>query len=218
MVPQAIRIAEKAFQKYKTRDPFEIIEDRHIKLKYFERPEDLLGFYTVMNKRQIIGLNTAADDMQKLTGAIHEIGHSLNDYRFAASGGHFADFRFFSFSVMPAESNANLAGAHLFIPDEYILDTIHYTDFRKTVEYIGEHREAFRSDRAKLAFEEEQMQEFYDMHSDLPSFSEIAADLGVAAGVVKYKCKALNYKGYDLPNIPETRSDFLRNWRGTLEN
>ena len=31
MVPQAIRMAQSAFKKYKTRDPYEIIDARHIK-------------------------------------------------------------------------------------------------------------------------------------------------------------------------------------------
>ena len=57
------------------------------------------------------------------------------------------------------------------------------------------------------------MQEFYYDHLELPSYEQLAAELGVDVGIVKFKFKALNYKDYDLPNIPETRSDFLRNWK-----
>ena len=213
MIPQAIQMAENAFRKYGTRDPFAIMEARNIKLKYFEEPEELLGFYTVLNRRQIIGLNSAAGPVQQLTGAIHELGHSLNDYRFAASGSRFTDFKFFSFSNAPSEANANLTGAHLFIPDEPILQRICYSDYRETVAAIGRQIEEYRSDRAKLAFEEETLQEFYDNHSDLPSYDQLAEEFGVDAGVVKFKFRALRYKGYEIPNLPETRSDFLKNWR-----
>ena len=33
MIPQSIKLAESAVQKYKTRDPFEIIEQRKIKFR-----------------------------------------------------------------------------------------------------------------------------------------------------------------------------------------
>lgn len=51
----------------------------------------------------------------------------------------------------------------------------------------------------------------------MPSFEQLAAELGVDVGVVKFKFKALTYKEYDLPNIPETQSDFLKNWQRSLE-
>jgi len=35
----------------------------------------------------------------------------------------------------------------------------------------------------------------------------------VDPGVIQFKFKALSYKGYELPNLPETRSDFLKNWQ-----
>ena len=217
MVPQALRMAESAFKRYKTRDPFEIIDARRIKLKDFLMPETLLGFFTVMNRKQVIGLNQAADEVQRLSGAIHELGHSLNDYKAAASGGRFDDYKFFSMSNAPSEFNANLTGADLFIPDEFILDKISYNDYVRLVQYINEHIDHYRTERARMQFEEEQIQEFYDCHSDMPSFEQLAAKLGVDVGVVKFKFKALTYKEYDLPNIPETQSDFLRNWQKTPE-
>lgn len=214
MIPQAIRMAEGAFRRYKTRNPYEIIEARNILLKEFIAPQSLLGFYTVMNRRQIIGINKNTDNVQKTTGLIHEIGHSLNDYRLASSGNRFDDdFWFFSMSDAPCEYNANLAGADLFIPDEFILQRIAYDDYVHLIKYIDKHIDNYRSDRAKMRFEEEKMQEFYYDHPELPSYEQLAAELGVDVGIVKFKFKALNCKDYDLPNIPETRSDFLRNWK-----
>ena len=213
MVPQALRMAESAYKKYKTRDPVELIDARHIKLKDFIDPYTLLGFFTVMNRKQVIGLNRAADPVQRLSGAIHELGHSLNDYRAAASGGRFDDYKFFSLSNAPSEFNANLTGAELFIPDEYILDKIHYEAYQRLVAYINGHIDLYRTERARMQFEEEQIQEFYDCHSDMPSYEQLACELGVDVGVVKFKFKALAYKEYDLPNLPETQSDFLKNWQ-----
>ena len=41
MVPQGIRMAQSAFRKYKTRDPYEIIDARRIRLWPFSQPEML---------------------------------------------------------------------------------------------------------------------------------------------------------------------------------
>ena len=94
MVPEALRMAEKEFKQHHTRDPYEIIEAKSIKLRIFDKPESLLGFFTVMNRKQIIGINAAADEVQRKTGAIHELDHSLNDYRAAVSGNRFDDYKF----------------------------------------------------------------------------------------------------------------------------
>ena len=213
MVPQAIRMAEKAFKRYRTRNPFEIIEARKIKLMEYDQPKTLLGFYTVMNRTQVIGINNAADEVQRRTGAIHELGHSLNDYKLAVSGNCFDDFRFFSMSCAPTEFNANLTGADLFIADEYILDRICYEPYVRLTGYISEHIDHFRTERERTRFEEEQMLDFYSSFPDIPSYDRLAADLGVDVGVVKFKFKALGCKGYELPNLPETQSDFLKNWQ-----
>lgn len=218
MVPQALRMAEKAYNKYHTRNPFEIIDSKRIKLKDFTSPDSLLGFYTVLNRKQIIGLNENADPVQRLTGAIHELGHSLNDYKLAAAGSRFGDYRFFSLSCAPAEFNANLAGADLCLDDDYILESISYSDYEKLLAYIREHIGSCRTDHAKMQFEEEQMREFYECHEGMPSFEQLASELKVDIGVVKFKFKALSYKNYELPNIPETRCDFLTNWRSTQQS
>ena len=83
--------------------------------------------------------------------------------------------------------------------------------------YIREHIGSCRTDHAKMQFEEEQMREFYECHEGMPSFEQLASELKVDIGVVKFKFKALSYKNYELPNIPETRCDFLTNWRSTQQ-
>lgn len=206
-------MAENAFKRYKTRDPYEIVEKRHIFLREFDKPASLLGFFTVSNRKQVIGINSAADDVQRRTGLMHEIGHSLNDYRTAASGQRFNDdYKFFSLSNAPCEFNANLTAADLFIEDDVVLERIHYDDYKRLMAYMNELMGHYKTTSEKVRFEEEQLQEFYDDHSDLPSYEQLACELGVDVGMVKFKIKALGYKDYDIPNLPETQSDFLKNW------
>lgn len=217
MVPQAIRMAELAYKKFKTRDPYDIIDRKNIKIWLFSEPESLLGFYKVMNRKQYIGLNAEADEVEKKTGAIHELGHALIDYKVAASGTEFrdsfADYRSFSFSNAPSEFHANLTGADLCIDDDFILNSIHYEPYCRVIAYINEHIGEYRSAKAKMQFEEEQLQEFYEYNSDIPSYEQLASELGIAVQMVKFKFKAMTYRDYYLPNIPETESDFLKNWR-----
>ena len=170
-----------------------------------------------MNRRQVIGINRAADAVQRKTGLIHELGHSLNDYKAAASGNHFSDSfedcRLFSFSNAPKEFNANLTGADLCIDDAFILDQIHFLQYQEAVTYISEHIDRYKTPMAKMRFEEERMLDFFYENPDIPSFEMLAGELGVDVQLVKFKFRALNYRGYELPNIPETRSDFLKNWQ-----
>ena len=64
-----------------------------------------------------------------------------------------------------------------------------------------------------MAFEEEQIRDFYESYTDIPSYDQLAMELGVDLGVLKINKKKLRYKDYDLPNLPETRADFLKNWQ-----
>ncbi|MBQ8160789.1 MAG: ImmA/IrrE family metallo-endopeptidase [Clostridia bacterium] len=214
MIPLAVRTAQRAVSRYKTRDPFELAEAKKIKIWPFEQPESLLGLYVVLNRTQYIGINRQADEVQTRTCLLHELGHSLNDYRAAASGHGFSDnFYFFSLSAEPMEEAANMTAAEVCISDDYILDQICYAQYQHTLDYINQHIGSYALPRAQVQFREEQMQEFYDCHPEMPTCGMLAGDLGIAEELVRYKLRILNYKGFDLPNIPETRSDFLRDWK-----
>ena len=214
MIPQAVKTAQRAVSRYKTRDPFELADARHIKLWPFEQPESLLGLYIVLNRTQYIGINRQADETQTRTCLLHELGHSLNDYKAASSGYKFSDnFHFFSMSSAPMEEAANLTAAELYISDEYILDQICYEHYMRTLDYIRQHMESYSLPQAQEQFRDEQMREFYDCHPELPTCDMLAKDLGIAEELVRYKLRILKYKDIDLPNIPETHSDFLRSWK-----
>lgn len=57
------------------------------------------------------------------------------------------------------------------------------------------------------------MRDFYDCHADLPSYEQLAYEFGIDVDLLKFKFTDLRYKGMDMPNIPETQADFLRNWQ-----
>lgn len=81
---------------------------------------------------------------------LHELGHSLNDYRAAASGLEFKDnFGLFSMSTAPMENSANLTAAELYIEDDFILDQIHYEQYQRLVAYINPPCTAMKSGRKK---------------------------------------------------------------------
>ena len=123
MIPQALRMADFCVRKYKTRDPFEIIDRRNIELRWFDA-KNLLGYFRVVNRQQYIGLNCNAESGALRTGAGHELGHSFLDYASASSGMLFQDTMLYSLNNSRSERNANLFDAELLIPDEFTMRNI----------------------------------------------------------------------------------------------
>ena len=211
MVPQAIRMADFCVREYKTRDPFEIIDRRKITLRWF-RGSALLGYYRVSKREQYIGLNENADEGSLRTGAGHELGHSFLDYSSAANGVSFQDTMLYSLDNRRSERNANLFDAELLIDDESILRRLYYQDYLEMTKQIQEDMDKYKTERAKFDFEQEMLREFYDAHGDIPSYEELAYEHGVDEHLIAFKFYGLRSKGYELPNIPETRNDFLKHW------
>lgn len=203
-------MAECAIQKYKTRDPFDIIEQRKIQIRMFTTIPTLLGYFTVMNRKQYIGINANASEEEQIIAAGHELGHSFLDYKTAVSGTHFEDTKAYSISNSRCEINANLFDAELLLEDNYILELIHYDDYRKVKKYIEEHIDEYKDKKAICDFEQEQLINFSECHPDIPTLSCMAAELGTDEHLVEFKLQALRYKGYDIPKLPELKSDFLR--------
>lgn len=212
MIPQAIRMADFCLRTYKTRDPFEIIERRGIILRRI-RATNLLGYFRVHNRSQYIGLNDNADEGSRRTGAGHELGHSFLDLASASKGHVFRDTMLYSLGTSRSERNANLFDAELLIADEQILERIYYEDYVALTSYIQDHLDDYKSDRAKFEFEQDQLMEFYEAHNDMGTFEELAQELGVDQNLIGFKFQSLRSKGLDLPNVPETRSDFLKSWQ-----
>ena len=212
MMPQAISMADYCVRKYKTRDPFEIIDRRNIELRWFDG-RNLLGYFRVVNRQQYIGLNCNAEDGALRTGAGHELGHSFLDYASASSGMLFQDTMLYSLNNSRSERNANLFDAELLIPDNDILDRIYYKEYTLLTQYIQENIEKYKSDRARFEFEQEQMMDFYQSHQDMGTFEDLAEEMNVDVHLVGFKLQCLRAKGLDLPNVPDTKSDFLKSWQ-----
>ena len=135
------------------------------------------------------------------------------DYASASSGMLFQDTMLYSLNNSRSERNANLFDAELLIPDEDILDRIYYEEYSLLTRYIQENIDKYKSDRAKFEFEQEQMMEFYQGHQDMGTLEVLAEELNVDVHLIGFKLQSLRAKGLDLPNVPETRSDFLKSWQ-----
>ncbi|MDY4970090.1 MAG: hypothetical protein SO101_07510, partial [Lachnospiraceae bacterium] len=64
-----IRMAAYAAKIYRTRNPFNIIEQRAINFQTTSRLVDTLGFYAVVNNRRFIRLSASANETEQLMGA-----------------------------------------------------------------------------------------------------------------------------------------------------
>ncbi|MGN0364232.1 MAG: ImmA/IrrE family metallo-endopeptidase, partial [Bilifractor sp.] len=80
MIDNPIRAANYAYHKYNTRNPYEIIDAKHIYLKHTDRFQHLLGYFKGMNGIRTICLNQKASDQDQLEAAGHELGHCYLHY------------------------------------------------------------------------------------------------------------------------------------------
>ena len=75
------------------------------------------------------------------------------------------------------------------------------------------YRAKYKSDRARFEFEQEQMMDFYQSHQDMGTCEDLAEEMNVDVHLVGFKLQCLRAKGLDLPNVPDTKSDFLKSWQ-----
>ena len=210
-VPAPIRRAMEAAERYKSRDPFEIIERRRIKLHMTCRFTDLLGYFIIKSKVQHIGVNANVPYALQRTVAAHELGHALLHFLEVMQRGSLQDdTMLYSIAGGKMENEANLFAGELLLADEDILTPCHYDSYCETKEEIREQAAHYRTKRDKQLFEEETWRDFFMEHPDLPSYDELDHEHGVDVHLVEFKFLSLQYKGYDMPNIPETKKDFLR--------
>ena len=55
--------------------------------------------------------------------------------------------------------------------------------------------------------------ELEEVYAGLLYVYEHAEELNVDVHLIGFKLQSLRAKGLDLPNVPETRSDFLKSWQ-----
>lgn len=149
MLNDPIRAADYLVRKYKTRDPFKIIEARHVLLRYPTSFAHLLGYARGMNGIKAIGLNGNASEEEKREGAGHELGHIVLHVPGNKSVS-FTDTFFYSRDNSRRENEANLFNAELQIPDEKILKPIGCYLFQDCIREVMDEDPEISTEGAKI--------------------------------------------------------------------
>lgn len=199
-----IRMAAYAIKKYKSRNPFDIIEQRKINFAVTENLVDTLGFYAVVNNRRFIRLSAYANEIQLLMGAGHELGHDFCDKSEAAKNGPFQDTFFYSLDTSRQERRANIFSAELLIEDKKILYPCGYYEFQELLE--SETRKHSRSSDQQILFHAQM--EFAVTH-DTVTTEMISREIGLDPVLIEFKYQALKDKGFLLPVEPNLDSGYL---------
>lgn len=206
----AIEMADAVIRRYHTRDPFEIISHRKVKLRDMTRFKNLLGYYMICNGVDYIGINRNATEAQQYSACAHEVGHLFLDRESARTGTAFQDTFFYSTDNGRCERRANTFGSELTLSDEFVLERIGYYAY----EVDRRHLEAQLSTRCSAEYRlrryDELIQSFYYEHPEIASNEEIAREAGVEPHYVDFKLNILNEKGFEIPKLPDLKSDFLK--------
>lgn len=109
-------------KKYHTRDPFELADALHIKVRMRDF-EELKGMYTVIKNNRFIFLNSNLDKETLALVCTHELGHD-SLHRILARNLAFQEFSLLDVSSKP-EYEANVFAAHFLIRDEEILEYLY---------------------------------------------------------------------------------------------
>lgn len=198
-----IRMAAYAVKKYKSRNPFDIIEQRKINFAVTENLVDTLGFYAVVSNRRFIRLSAYANKIQQLMGAGHELGHDFCDRREAATSGPFRDTFFYSLDTSRQERRANIFSAELLIEDQKILEPIGYFDFQELLATMR--RKYTCSEKELLLYAQQEFSEIYDQTTT----EMVSREIGLDPVLVEFKYQALKEKGLLLPVEPNLDNTYL---------
>ena len=117
-----VNTALKLINKYKTRNPFELIKELNIELMFDGTFSKLKGFYTVMNRQPYIVINSNLSEEKIKIVAAHELGHHMLHKRLA-SGSVIHEFELYDMTARP-EYEANSFAAELLISDNEITEHI----------------------------------------------------------------------------------------------
>lgn len=116
------REVEKLIKKYKTNDPFELIDCLGINLLFKSDLGELKGFYYITHREKYIVINSSLHKREQLLVAAHELGHDRL-HRHLAKVSPLKDFMIYDM-VGHAEYEANMFASELLIEDKQVEDCI----------------------------------------------------------------------------------------------
>ena len=121
--------AERCVQKYKTRDPFVLLDSINAVTKIsYEYPADgQKGYCAVLNKIKYAVINGNLDEFYRRITAGHEAAHLILHYDHIMKMHMLRDFDLFG-SAGRLERQANFFLADFLITDEHITDILSYDD------------------------------------------------------------------------------------------
>lgn len=115
-------VVDNLCRKYKTRNPYELIDAMGIILQYGENMERVRGFYLYANRIKLICVGNGLPEHIEKFVISHELGHAVMHKQSSAP---FLQSTFLSLDKMEIE--ANKFAAELVIPDEEIMEHWEYT-------------------------------------------------------------------------------------------
>lgn len=104
--------------KYKTRDPFEILRQKNIAVEFNGNLKDLKGFFTVISGKKYVIINSNLSHIEQREVAAHELGHCCL-HNHIAENESYREFMIYDMESKP-EYEANLFASYLLISDEEI--------------------------------------------------------------------------------------------------
>lgn len=115
-------VVDKLCRKYKTRNPYELIDAMGIILQYGENMERVRGFYLYANRIKLICVGNGLPEHIERFVISHELGHAVMHKQSSAP---FLQSTFLSLDRMEIE--ANKFATELVISDEEIMEHWEYT-------------------------------------------------------------------------------------------
>lgn len=112
-------------QKYKTRDPDELIQYLNIHVQVMSSTASLLGMYKVILRNRFIFIPNNVGSLRK-TVLAHELGHDQLHRLDSLNGISFHESRIFS-PINRYELEANIFASHLLIPDQSVISMLKYS-------------------------------------------------------------------------------------------
>ncbi len=111
--------ADRLVRKYKTRDPFEILEAMKVTVSETDAFRHLKGYCFLSNRFFYVGISSRLDAREKKVVAAHELGHIVL-HKKLLSVAPMQDTLLYRMSDR-TEYEANLFAADLLLPDEEVL-------------------------------------------------------------------------------------------------